>query len=136
MGNGPHSTVDLRGGADLAVPGRFRNEGTLQLSSGSRLDVGATFRQLPTGTLVAAVDAAGRGHVRAEGRRDLAGELVVQRDPTYTPPVDTVLTVLKSSGRVDADDAFDTVVSPTYGSRKLRVAYQVNRVRLRVDRVS
>lgn len=133
--NGPNGTLDLVGGADLEMPGRFRNEGVVRLSSGSRLTTGANFRQLPTGTLVTAVDAAGRGHIRAAGRRDLGGQLVVQRDPTYTPPVGTFLTVLKSGGRVDADDAFDAVISPRYGSLKLRVAYQVNRVRLWVDRV-
>jgi hypothetical protein len=135
LDNGPNGTLDLRGGADLNLPGRFRNEGLVQLSPGSRLITGAHFRQFSTGTLVTEVAATGRGRVRAEGRRDLAGELVVQRDPEYTPPVDTVLTFLTSNGRVDPDDTFDNVVSPRYGTRKLRVDYGVDKVHLWVDRV-
>ena len=136
--NGPGSTVDLQDAADLALTGRFRNEGLLQLSSGSRLITGAGFRQSSTGRLVTEVDATSLGRVRAEGRRNLAGELVVQRDPAYTPPVGTVLNFITSNGREDADDKFDRVVSPPYGTngaRKLRVAYEPNRVRLWVDRI-
>ena len=78
----------------------------------------------------------GRGRISAAGPRDLAGKLVVDRDPAYKPPVGTVLNLITSDGRRDVDDAFDKVVSPKYGTtRKLRVDYGVNRVRLRVDRV-
>jgi hypothetical protein len=137
MGNGPHSTVDLRGGADLAVPGRFRNEGTLQLSSGSRLDVGGKFRQMATGALVTSLDETGRGRVRAAGPRDLAGALWIDRDPAYKPPVGTVLNFITSAGAKSADDAFDKVGSPRYGTtRKIQPTYDTNHVRLRVDRVS
>jgi hypothetical protein len=135
LDNGTNGTVNLQGGADLDLPGRFRNEGVVQLSPGSRLITGANFRQFPTGRLVTEVDATGLGRVRAEGRRDLAGELVIQRDPAYLPPVDTVLTFLASNGRADPDDAFDSVVSPKFESRKLRVLYELDHVRLWVDRV-
>jgi hypothetical protein len=132
-GIGPNGTLILDGN-DLAVPGRFRNEGVLLLGS-SRLDVGGKFRQLATGTLWINLDSARRGRVRAAGPRDLAGGLWVERDPAYEPPVGTVLNVITSNGRVTADDAFDRVRSPRYDTRKLRVAYGTNHVRLRVDRV-
>jgi hypothetical protein len=135
LDNGPTSTLALRGGADLNVPGKFRNEGLVQLSPRSRLITAANFHQFSTGRLVTDVDATGLGRVRAEGRRNLAGELVIQRDPTYTPPVGTVMTFLSSNGRVEPDDAFDRVVSPKYGKRKLRPLYELDHVRLRVDRV-
>ena len=135
LDNGPNGTVNLRGGADLRLPGRFRNEGLVHLSPRSRLITGAMFRQFATGRLVTEVEAAGLGRVRAEGRRDLAGELVVQRDPSYEPSVDTVLTFLVSNGRAEPDDAFDSVVSPKFGSRKFRVLYELDHVRLWVDRV-
>ncbi len=136
QGNGPKGTIDLRSGADLELSGGFRNEGRLRLSSGSRLITGANFRQLPTGRLVSQVNDTGLGRVRAEGRRDLAGELVVRRDPTYRPPVGTVLSFLTSDGRASRDDEFDTVTSPRYDARKLRVLYKRNHVRLWVDRIS
>ncbi len=135
LDNGPNGKLKLLGGADLAVAGPLRNEGNVRLSPGSRLDVGGKFHQLTTGALIVEVDSAGIGRVRAEGRRDLAGGLVVDREPSYTPPVDTILTFLTSNGRVDPHDAFDGVVSPKYGSRKLRVLYEPDRVRLWVDRV-
>ena len=134
-GVGPNGTL-LLGGGDLAVPGLFRNEGDLYLFSGSRLDVGGKFRQSATGILDTYLESAGRGQVRAAGVRDLAGKLVIERDPAYKPPVGTVLNLITSDGRRDVDDAFDKVVSPKYGTtRRLRVDYGVNRVRLRVDRV-
>ena len=135
LDNGPNGSLDLRGGADLKLPGRFRNEGLVRLSPGSRLITGAMFRQFATGRLVTEVDATGLGRVRAEGRRDLAGELVVQRDPSYEPSVDTVLTFLASNGRAEPDDAFDSVVSPKFRSRKFRVLYELDHLRLWVDRI-
>lgn len=133
-GIGPNGNVVLD--RDLAVPGRLRNEGVLSLGPGSRLDVGGKFRQLATGTLMTWLDASGRGRVRAAGPRDLAGELWVERDPAYKPPVGTVLNFITSAGASSADDAFDKVVSPKYGTRKkIRPVYGVNRVRLRVDRI-
>lgn len=135
LDNGPNGSLDLRGGADLKLLGRFRNEGLVHLSPGSRLITGAMFRQFATGRLVTEVDATGLGRVRAEGRRDLAGELVVQRDPSYEPSVDTVLTFLASNGRAEPDDAFDSVVSPKFGSRKFRVLYELDHLRLWVDRI-
>ncbi|HET7195392.1 MAG TPA: hypothetical protein VFI99_10440 [Nocardioides sp.] len=131
---GPNGVL-LTGGDDLAVPGPFRNEGFLVLNSGSRLDVGGKFRQLSTGTLYTYLDSAGHGQVRASGPRNLAGTLEVGRDPAYRPPVDTVLRFITSNGRVGRDDAFDKVISPPYGVRKLRVNYGEDRVRLWVDRV-
>ena len=136
-GIGPNGTLVL-GGDDLAVPGVFRNEGTLGLYPGSRLDVGRRFKQLATGTLWTYLDSTGRGRVRASGSRDLAGTLVVERDPAYEPPVGTVLNFITSNGREGADDRFDRVVSPPYGvnsARKLRVAYEPDHVRLWVDRI-
>jgi hypothetical protein len=133
-GNGPNGTLLL--GDDLAVPGLFRNEGVLDLASGSRFDVGGKFRQLATGTLITGLDATGRGRVRATGPRDLAGELWIDRDPAYKPPVGTVLNFITSDGAKTADDAFDSVVSPRYGTtRKIQPTYDTNHVRLRVDRV-
>jgi hypothetical protein len=44
-------------------------------------------------------------------------------------------TFLASNGRADPDDAFDSVVSPTFESRKFRVRYERDHVRLWVDRV-
>ena len=132
---GPDGSLALLAGADLSVAERFRNAGDLLLSSGSRLDVATRFRQLGTGALVVLVDAAGIGRVRAAGRRDLAGDLVVDRDPAYQPVVGTTRTFLTSDARVSSDDRFDRVFSPRYDSRKLRPLYKVNRVRLRVVRV-
>jgi hypothetical protein len=126
----------MTGGDDLAVPGPFRNEGMLALFSGSRLDVGGKFRQFATGTLWTYLDSVGRGQVRAAGPRDLAGKLVVERDPAYKPPVGTLLNFITSDGAKSANDAFDSVTSPRYGTHKqLRPAYDTNHVRLRVDRV-
>ena len=127
----------MLGGGDLAVQGRFRNEGLLFLGRGSRLDVAGKFRQLATAALEISLDASGRGVVRVEGPRDLAGALWVWRAEGYEPPVDTVLNIVTSNGRVTAHDVFDSVRSPRYGNgtRKLRVAYATNHVRLRVDRV-
>ena len=134
-GIGPNGTL-MTGGDDLAVPGPFRNEGMLALFSGSRLDVGGKFRQLATGTLWTLLDSAGRGQVRAAGPRDLAGKLVVERDPAYKPPVGTVLNFITSVGAKSDDDAFDKVVSSRYGTtRKIQPSYDTNHVRLRVDRV-
>lgn len=132
---GRSGALRLLDGAHTSVPGPFTNEGTLELSSGSRLRVGARFAQLTTGTLVTDVDGAGRGRIRAEGPRDLAGRLEVRRDPAYEPPVGTVLNFITSDGAKGADDAFESVVSPKYGSRKVRVDYGVDKVRLWVDRV-
>jgi hypothetical protein len=133
--NGPNGNLFL-GGADLAVVRWFRNEGLLGLGSGSRLDVGGKFRQLPTGHLVTSLDETGRGRVRAAGPRDLAGALWIDRDPAYKPPVGTVLNFITSAGAKSADDAFDKVSSPRYGTtRKLQPTYDTNHVRLRVDRV-
>jgi hypothetical protein len=135
LDNGPNGTVALEGGVDLALPGRFRNEGLVRLSPGSRLITGANFRQFSTGRLVTEVDATGLGRVRVEGRRDLAGDLKVQRDLAYTPPVDTVLTLLTSNGRVDPDDGFDRVFSSSFDSRRFRVVYERDYVRLRMVRI-
>ena len=132
---GPNGKLKLIDGADLAVPGPFRNEGNVRLSPGSHLDVGGKYVQLATGALIVEADSDGIGRVRAEGRRDLAGAVVVDREPTYMPMVDTLLTFLTSNGRVGPGDEFDDVVSPRFGSRKLRVVYERDRVRLRVDRV-
>jgi hypothetical protein len=133
--NGPNGTMFL-GGADLAVVRWFRNEGLVGLGSGSRLDVGGKFRQLPTGHLVTSLDATGRGRVRAAGPRDLAGALWIDRDPAYKPPVGTVLNFITSAGAKSADDAFDKVGSPRYGTtRRIQPTYDANHVRLRVDRV-
>ena len=132
---GPNGKLKLIDGADLAVPGPFRNEGNVRLSPGSRFDVGGQYLQLATGALIVEAAPDGIGRVRAEGRRDLAGAVVVDREPTYTPTVDTLLTFLTSNGRVGPDDEFDDVVSPRFGSRKLRVVYERDRVRLQVDRV-
>ena len=134
-GVGPNGKLLL--GHDLAVPGRFRNEGILDLDSGSRLDVGGKFRQVSTGWLVTHVDATGRGVVRAAGPRDLAGALWVNRADGYEPTVGTVLNIITSNGREGAGE-FDRVFSPRFGpnaTRKLRVAYGANHVRLRVDSV-
>jgi hypothetical protein len=134
-GIGPNGTL-MTGGDDLAVPGPFRNEGMLALFSGSRLDVGGKFRQFATGTLWTYLDSVGRGQVRAAGPRDLAGKLVVERDPTYKPPVGTLLNFITSDGAKSANDAFDSVTSPRYGTHKqLRPTYDTNHVRLRVERV-
>jgi hypothetical protein len=132
--NGPNGTMVL--GNDLEVAGLFRNEGTVVLAPRSRLEVGGKFRQLATGWLGISVDATGHGRVRAAGPRDLAGGLWVDRDPGYKPPIGTVLSFITSAGAKSADDAFDSVSSPRYGTHKqLRVAYDTNHVRLRVDRV-
>jgi hypothetical protein len=133
-GIGPNGTL-LTGGDDLAVPGRFRNEGVLSLAPGSRLDVAGKFRQLATGTLVTWLDAAGRGTVRAAGPRELAGELRVERFKGYKPPRGTVLNFLTSDGREGVGE-FDRVVSPPFGAndmRKFRVDYGRDHVRLWVD---
>ncbi len=135
--NGPNGNMFL-GGADVAVPGAFRNRGGLVLYPGSRLDVGCEVPAAGNGLARHAVDATGRGRIRAAGARDLAGGLSVDLDPAYTPPVGTVLNFITSDGRQGADDAFDSVVSPPYGvngARKLRVDYERDHVRLWVDRV-
>lgn len=68
--------------------------------------------------------------VHAGDQRDLAGDLWVDRDPTYKPPVGTVLSFITSAGVSSPDDAFDKVVSPKYGTRKkILPLYGVNRVR-------
>jgi hypothetical protein len=134
-GTGPNGNLQLGGGVDLAVPGVFRNKGVLALESGSRLDVSAKFRQLATGWLIVGVDAMGHGQVHAAGPRDLAGKLWVQRDQAYEPPAGTVLDFITSNGAKTADDAFDTVMSPRYGSSKLRVTYGPDHVQLWVDSV-
>jgi hypothetical protein len=135
-GNGSTGSLILSGGVDFAVPGLFRNEGMLSLSSGSLLDVGGKFRQLATGTTYSDLDSAGRGRVRAAGLRDLAGTLVVERDPAYKPPVGTILNFITSAGAKGAGDTFDSVRSPRYGTtRKILPVYDTNRVRLRVERV-
>lgn len=134
-GLGVNGRLKLLGGADLAVAGRFVNRGVLRLSPGSRLGVGGGFQQVPTGALRIGADAGGIGRVRAGSLRDLAGNLRVQRGPAYSPGVGTVRTFLTSDGSRGADDAFDRVISPPYRNRKLRVDYDVNRVRLWVDRV-
>jgi hypothetical protein len=136
-GTGPNGTLALLDGVDFAITGLFRNEGTLELSSGSRLDVGGKYRQLATGTLMTHLDAAGLGRIRAVGRRDLDGRLVVDRDLSYVPSVDTRWTLLTSNGRAGRDDRFERVVSPRYGERrvrKIRPLYELDRVRLQVDR--
>ncbi len=129
-GTGPNGKLKLLGGADLAVPGSFRNKGNVRLSPGSHLAVGGKFQQLATGAVIVEADSDGIGRVRVEGRRDLAGAVVVEREPTYTPTVDTLSTFLRSNGRVVPGDEFDSVVSPRFGSRKLRVIYERDRVRL------
>ena len=135
MGNGANGSIVLRGGIDHTVSGAFRNEGRVRLSVGSRLHVGARFSQTVTGRLVAELDANGFGRVRAEGRRDLAGDLVIDRDPSFRPPLDSGWTLLASNGRVTPDDRFDDVLSPVFGSRRIWPHYDLNRVRMQVDRV-
>jgi hypothetical protein len=54
------------------------------------------------------------------------------------PSVDTGWTLLTSNGRAGPDDRFERVVSPRYGERrvrKIRPLYELDRVRLQVDRV-
>ena len=133
-GIGPNGSLLL--GADLAVPGRFRNAGVLALGD-SRLDVGGKFRQVATGTFVTWLGSTGRGVVRAAGPRQLAGDLWVDRAAAYEPPVGTVLNIITSNGREGAGE-FDRVFSSRFGpnaTRRLRVAYGTNHVRLRVDSV-
>lgn len=134
-GIGAGGRLSLLAGADLTVARSFVNEGILQVSPGSFLDVGGVYRQAATGALRVGVVSDAIGRVRAGGLRDLAGNLWVQRDPAYAPGIGTVRSFLTSDGARGTADAFDKVVSPVYGTRRLRVDYDVNRVRLWVDRV-
>jgi hypothetical protein len=111
-----------------------RNAGTLAVASDARLRVDGAYRQTAAGTLEIGVGAAGSGRLVTAGQRDLAGDLVLVRDPDFRPAVGTLRTVVTSHGRVGAGDHFDQVVYTSFGGRGFRAEYDVDRVRVRVVR--